>query len=114
MGANRGKLMLEVVGMRSALGSPRQTSTLGEIKSTLPGAPQSRSPDKLEPSRLWEALPPLPVEPPSKAVLLERSKSKGERTAARGMTALGLTEIGLDRRKVCFRYLTSASLTNAS
>lgn len=114
MNADTGTRVLQVEDMRLALGSPRHRSNRGESKSPLPGAPQSHSPGTMKSSRLWEALPPLPVEPPSKAVLLERSKSKGERTTTPGMTALGLTEVGLHRREVRLRYSTSASLANAS
>ncbi|GHJ84862.1 hypothetical protein NliqN6_1264 [Naganishia liquefaciens] len=99
---DEGRRALVSANMQSASDSPRHASTRGETRKR---SPDTRGLELSTVSRLWEPLPPLPVEPPSKAVSLQRSKSKDNRNAGQARRAAG--EEALLPREAAVRRETS-------
>jgi hypothetical protein len=82
-------------GRSTSTGSPRDSDHKDANPSSKTRTPQ-RSPS-LGPPPVWNILPPLPVEPPKKAVLSQRMRSRGGRNSGNGLNALGITEVGVER-----------------
>lgn len=85
---------------RTPLASPQSSSDRRKNVPPARDTISTASSGSSDPVHDWEVLPPLPVEPPKRAVLLERARSKGGKTAAEGLVSPDLMQEGSGREQV--------------